>query len=327
MTAAPRALAPAKTLSRALAAQAYATDEVRLVEHDLEGCDYLVSTRGGLFGLGSGDLRRIAWGHFFGLTFDGDDVLAFEACDKPSAPSRRGRILRLRRRKNRIVSADVVVKGLDNGCHQIDLIDDALVVVDTYSQRILEIDLASSGITEHRPLGDPGSRAWACGYAHANALIAVGDLRLLLLHNGADHTGRPSELAVLDARWQLRARRPLAGAGCHDLALLENGRLLSCGSFAGELIHDDGARLKVSDLMTRGLAVGAHEVAVGGSPFAARDRRDALEGEIRLLDRDFRLRRRVRLPAPPVAIRRLDGRDLTLSRHIAELGLDLAANL
>ncbi|MBU1324639.1 MAG: hypothetical protein KJ676_05310 [Alphaproteobacteria bacterium] len=324
MTQQRHALASAKSLSLALAENAYRADEVRLLTDDLEGCDHIVSTRNGLFGLCPEGPRQIAWGRFFGLTLDGEDVLAFEACDRPSAHSRRGRIIRLRRRGGRITSADVLVKGLDNGCHQIDVIHDTLIVVDTYAQSILEIALPSAEITCHRPLGTPSREDWAGGYAHINALIAVDGLRLILLHNGADRTGRPSELAILDARWRLLERRPLPGLGCHDLALTEQGRLLSCGSFAGELFGDDGFRIKVSDMMTRGLSVGEEDIAVGGSPFGVRSRRDEFEGEVRILDRGFQLRRIVPIPAPPVAIRRLDGRDLTLSRRVAALGVKLA---
>lgn len=302
----------------ALAKRAYAEGQVRLVSRDLTGCDHLVATRLGLFAVGFGEVRLIAHGQYFGLTIDGADIFAFEACARPREPSRLGRIVRLRRDQGRIVETSVVVEGLDNGCHQIDLIGDTLVVVDTYRQRIVAIG-RGGGRAEHQPI--PGADAWSTGYVHMNSVIASGDHRLVVLHNGGEHTGLSSEVAVLDADWRLLERRPMAGSGCHNLAVLEDGTLLSCGSFAGELVGSDGLRVKVTDLMTRGLSVGGDVIAVGGSPFADRDLRDRLAGEVHFLDRNYRSLAVMPMPAPPTEIRRLDGADLSLSNHVRSRGL------
>jgi hypothetical protein len=307
-----------RALSLALAQQAYASRAVRLVSRDLTGCDHLAATRRGLFAVGLDGPRLIAHGQFFGITIEGDDIFAFEACARPRDPSRLGRIVRLRRDQGRIIGAAVVAQGLDNGCHQIDLIGDTLIVVDTYRQRLVAIG-RDGGRAEHQPI--PGADTWSTGYVHMNAVIASGDHRLVVLHNGGDHTAQCSEVAVLDADWCLLERRPLAGSGCHNLAVLEDGTLLSCGSLAGELVGSDGLRVKVTDLMTRGLSVGVDVIAVGGSPFAERDLRDGLGGEVRFLDRNYQSLAIVPMPAPPMEIRRLDGADLSLSNHVRSRGL------
>lgn len=81
--------------------------------------------------------------------------------------------------------------------------------------------------------------------------------------------------------------------------------------------------MKVTDLMTRGLSVGADVVAVGGSPFADRDLRDRLAGEVHFLDRNYRSLAimPMPMPTPPTEIRRLDGADLSLSNHVRSRGL------
>jgi hypothetical protein len=316
------ALASDRRLALALAQRAYASGEVRLVTRDLNDCDYIIATRQGLLAAGAGGWKRIAHGQFFGLTMDGSDVLAFEACDRPRSPSRMGRIVRLRVKESRIVDTEVLVTGLDNGCHQIDLIGDTLVVVDTYRQRILEI-APDATVKEFQPLAFDREQPGMADYVHFNSVLACGDRRLLLLHNDVGRTGRASEIALLDASWTMIDRRPMAGTGCHNLALLEDGAILSCGSLQGTLISTTGTQARVSSLMTRGLAVGQDVIAVGGSTFSEREHRDGEPGVLHLLDRQFRLLSSLPLPAPPTEIRRIDGNDLSLSRHVAARGLTL----
>lgn len=233
-----------------------------------------------------------------------------------------GRIIRLSVQDGRIVDAAVLVSGLDNGCHQIDLIGDTLVVVDTYRQRIMEI-APDATVTEFAPLPFERQRRDAAAYVHFNSVLACGDQRLLLLHNGGGEPHRASEIALVNSAWTVLERRPMEGTGCHNLALLEEGSVLSCGSMEGCLISSAGLRMKVSPLMTRGLAVGDDTIAVGGSTFSQRDHRDSEPGVLHMLDRGYQPLASLPLPAPPTEIRRLDGNDLSLSRRIATLGLTL----
>ncbi len=306
-------MASERRLRVALAERAYRDRTVRLTGYDLSGCTHLVATRRGLLAVNPSEQRVIAHGLFFGITVRGDDIFAFEACGEPRALEHRGRIVRLRRAGVRIASATIMAEGLNNGCHQIDCIGETLVVTDTYRQRILAIG-PDGEIREFDPMPPDGS---SFGYVHVNSLIASGDRRLLLLHNDGARTGRASEVAVLDADWRVLERRPLAGFGCHNLAILEDGVLLSCGSAAGELIGSDGVRVKVTDLMTRGLSVGQDEVVVGGSTFSERDLRDAQAGAVYFLDRRYQLLATLPLASPPMDICRIDGVDLSLSNHLS----------
>lgn len=312
-----------RQLALALARRAYAAGQIRLVTRDLSGCDYIVSTRRGLLAAGAAGWRRVAHGQYFGLTLDGNDILAFEACDRPRFPTRMGRIVRLCVQDARIVDTAVFVDGLDNGCHQIDLIGDTLIVVDTYRQRILEI-APDAKTKEFQPFPFIRERPGTADYVHFNSVLGSGDRRLLVLHNDYNRTGRTSEIALLDASWNVVERRAMAGTGCHNLALLEDGSILSCGSLEGTLINSAGMQAKVSNLMTRGLAVGQDVIAVGGSTFSEREDRDSEPGVLHLLDRKFRLLSSLPLPSPPTEIRRLDGNDLSLSRHAEALGLMLS---
>lgn len=300
----------------ALAGQAHDANTVRLTSYDLTGFDHLVATRKGLFVARPGAHRQIAHGQYYGIAIGGDTIYAFEACDRPRIRSNRGRIIRLRHRAGRIEHADVLARHLDNGCHQIDIIDGALLVTDTYNQRLLRIPLDGGETEMLHPLplpieGEPDT------YLHVNSLLACGDAIYLLLHNDSGRTGRDSAIAMFDRQWTRTGTIPLAGQGCHSLAMLEDGTLLSCGSAAGEIVGSDGRAIKISNRMTRGLSVDADRIVVGGSVFLEREARDDAPGSVDLLTRDYRPLGSVELPGPVMDIRRIDGQDRSLSAFLA----------
>jgi hypothetical protein len=310
-------LTEAERIALALAHAAYDARTVRLIRHDLTDMTHLVATRRGLFAVNEARHLRIAHGSFFGLTLRDSSIFAFEASDLAGLPTRRGRIVRLDRVGEQITGASVVVDGLDNGCHQIDFIDGRLTVLDTQNQRVLRFDAGETGYETLSPLPLMGKRAWSRGYVHINSLLQVEDRILLLLHNGFAYTGKASEIAMFDLDWRERERWPLPGHNCHNLAVLEDGMLLSCGSAAGEIIGLDGPLAKISTMMTRGLSVDARSIVVGASKFSARADRQAVPGTVTFLDRDCAIRTILDLPGAPTDIRRLDGEDLGLSGFAA----------
>lgn len=302
-------------IARALAHAAYDDGRVRLVERDLSGLTHIVSTRQGLFGVDATRHVLLAHGAFYGLTLRDGAIFAFESCDLVQLPTERGRVVRLDREGDRIAGATVLAAGLDNGCHQIDFVDGRLTVLDTRNQRVLRFGAEERGFEILHPLPRPTGHDWSQGYAHVNSLLQIGERILLLLHNGAGHTGRPSEVVVLDRGWREIARRALPGLGCHNLVALEDGTLLACGSMAGALISLTGLDLPVSTLMTRGLSVDAEGIVVGASKFTARAHRHLVPGTLTFLDRGLRTRATLRLPAAPCDVRRLDAQDLGLSAY------------
>lgn len=307
------ALADLRTEARfVLAGLAYQRGTPRIVSRDLSGFTYLAATRHGLFAIRESGHRRIAHGLFYGVTVEGPHIYAFEAGDRPRTPNRRGRIVRFRRERDTIVAADVIADGLDNGCHQIDIVRGELLVVDTYNQAIVAMALDGGARRVLHPLPRIAGVDDAA-YVHVNSLIAYDDRVLLLLHNST----RQSEVAAFDRDWRLVDRWPLAGRGCHNFALLEDGTLLSCGSLDGALIGSDGRHVKLGDMMTRGLSVDATRILVGGSTFSPRDTRDRQKGAVYFLDRDLKMRMRLTMPGPVTEIRRIDGQDRSLSPFLA----------
>lgn len=299
----------------ALAAQAHDADVVRLANADLTGCTHLIACRKGLFAANRDETRLIVHGQFYGITIDDDTIHAFEACGRPRERGSRGRIVRLRHEGGYIVEADVLACGLDNGCHQLDLIDDRIVLTDTYNQRLLSFPRKGGEATTLHPLLAPDDPSGP-GYLHVNSLLAHRDRIYLLLHNDSLRSGRDSEIAIFDRSWRRTGTIPLAGQGCHNLAILEDGMLIACGSAKGELVGPDGWRVAVSDRMTRGLSIDDEMVVVGGSVKLERAVRDEAPGEVYFLDRDYRLMTTLSLPGPVMEIRRIDGRDRSLSAYL-----------
>jgi hypothetical protein len=273
---------------------------------------YLIGSRSGLFLVGRERWVQAAEGQFFGLTLMGGDVYAFQAEPGRWSPEKRGgRIVRYRLEGERLIEAETLVSGLDNECHQVDFFDGAFFVVDTYNQAVLEFDQAWRLAGTHRPIPYAAHKDWKGGYAHMNSILGRGGDIHLMLHNGGDG---PSELLTVDRGFNVRRRVALDGVWCHDVVELEDGRILCCDSRNGRLHWLGGGHVEIDALMTRGLAVGPDEIAVGSSLFDTTPHRLLTPGFVTFLDRDFRCVARLHLPAAPTQIRRLDGLDLSLSQ-------------
>jgi hypothetical protein len=278
-----------------------------------DGPDYVVASREGLYVVNHARCRRIADGCFFGVTVKDGDLYCFKTVPHGDrdGEGRPGQIVRYRPSGHGgYCGPQVLAGGLDRNCHQVDFFDGAFWVVDTRGQRLVafDADWRCAGVRQILPPAAEDSP----GYAHLNAFLGCDDRIFVMLQNFKRQ--RPSEIVELDRDWRERRRIQLTMAACHDIVRLEDGRLIWCESHRGRLACDDGASYPIDDLLTRGLAVGADEIAVGSSLYGKRLARDLLPGFVTFLDRSYRRIARLQLPAAPTQIRRLDGADLSLSR-------------
>jgi hypothetical protein len=276
-----------------------------------EPFSHAIASRDGLFFVHRSGFSRVAEGLFFGLTVRDDALYCFEAGDRPSVPSRLGRIVRFRRTATGVGEREVLVSGLDNGCHQIDFFAGSCFVVDTYNQRILEYDRDWQLAETHFPV--PPARYGEAGpdYFHINSFLGREESIFLLLHNG--RLKRPSEILEVGRNFRERRRISLPDTACHDIVQLEDGHFLVCNSMHGSLASTHGTITEIDALLTRGLSVGRDEIVVGSSLFGHRPVRQLIPGFVTFLDRSYRRIARYHLPAAPTQIRRLDGADLSLS--------------
>lgn len=277
------------------------------------GPDYIVASREGLYVVNHVGWRCVADGCFFGVTVQGAHVYCFKTVPHENAASepRAGQIVRYRRSAAGSFSGpEVLVTGLDHNCHQIDFFDGSFYVVDTRGQSLIELDDNWRCVDVHQIL--PPAEEGSAGYAHLNSFLGCDDVIYVMLHNF--RRGLPSEIIEFDRRYRVRRTITLSLSACHDIVRLENGQFLFCESHQGRLSCDDGSSYQIDNLLTRGLAVGADEIAVGSSLYGKRLARDLLPGFVTFLDRSYRRIGRLHLPAAPTQIRRLDGFDLSLSR-------------
>lgn len=276
------------------------------------GPDYVMASRQGLFIVNRAEWRRVAEGYFFGVTVKGRHVYCFKTVSNrdPEADANPGSIVRYEYRDGALIGPESLVTGLNKNCHQVDFFDGAFYVVDTSNQRILEFDAQWRQIKIHQVL--PPVTAGGPEDPHINSLLGLGDTIYVMFHNGWSKI--PSEIVEFDRNFRERRRIVLPSTGCHDIVRLEDGRLLFCDSFKGQVARDDGASFKIDELYTRGLSVSDDEIAVGSSLYGRRLRRVLLPGFVTFLNRSYERTGRLYVPAAATQIRRLDGADLSLSQ-------------
>jgi hypothetical protein len=265
---------------------------------------YLVASRQGLYCATREKCTPLVDGAFFGIACVGDDVFAFRHDPQPSeAEPLSGRIVHYRWRDGALLERGVVADGLDHNCHQLDFFDDAFFLVDTVNQRVLEYRSDWTPAAEHRIL--PPAPRGGPGYAHLNSIAGTAETVWLMLHN--KKRGRPSEIIELDRDFRERSRIALPCSGCHDIAVLPDGRLLTCLSPRGEIAVFPGESRKIDDLWTRGLVASPDEIVVGSSLYGNRVERILLPGFLTFLDPlEYRRTGRLYLPAAPTQIRRVE---------------------
>jgi hypothetical protein len=276
-----------------------------------DGYEYLAASRQGIFLIGHEGYRKLADGQFFGITVSGDSIYVFRtvSLDEAASNPNQGAIIQYRYVDGSLSEPQERVSGLDYNGHQIDFYDGSFWLVDSGHQRILEYDRDWTCVGEHRVA--PVTDRRGPDDVHVNSFHGAGDRIRVMFHNG--HRNRPSEIVEFDRQFRELNRIRLDSTGCHDIVPLEDGTLLYCESIRGQIASADGARYKIDELYTRGLAVGENEIAVGSSLYGARASRALLPGFVTFLDRDYRRIARIHIPAAVTQMCRLDGVDRSLS--------------
>jgi hypothetical protein len=248
----------------------------------LEAIEALVAAGRGLYLLSGGRVRKLARGRFYGLTRDEEAYYAF--CSHPRGA--RGSIYRLGLDAGRISGSRRLFSGLTRGVHQIDIVDDRLLVLDSYRNEIVVLDRRGRVQRRLHPLGRLRSGRDSENYAHLNSVQAVGDRVYVLAHNETYKTGRRSEILVLDReRLTVRDRIPDV-AGCGHNVVARDGLFLVCDSLGGTVTNHGLVVFKPSTF-TRGVAVNDDLVLVGGSVYSDRGTRLSSDVFVYALDRQF----------------------------------------
>jgi hypothetical protein len=81
--------------------------------------DYVVASRNGLYFIKKDAWMKFREGLFFGVTVRRGKLYCFESGESACNPGRRGRIVRFEC-DDGSAAPEVLVEGLDDGCHQVD---------------------------------------------------------------------------------------------------------------------------------------------------------------------------------------------------------------
>jgi hypothetical protein len=293
----------------------YSEDRIRLTDRDLSGYSHVVASRLGLFVANAVSWKRIANGSFFGITVNNNDIYCFQSCGRLRATENRGRIVKFSVQHERIETVDVLLRGLDDGCHQIDFIGEDLFIVDCYNGEILEAQRATRITSTLRPLGKL-ARQDAMSRYHINSLTGHPDGTIwLLLHNNHHDA---SEIAVMSRTGALLRRVTLNACAAHNIVLTgDDLEYLICDSARGKVVSGSGIVVADGMMMTRGLALDDAICVIGESAIAPRERRRYASGKIHFFERrNWKLISTLALPGAPTDIRRIDGNDLSITNYL-----------
>lgn len=292
-----------RAIKMALARDAYERNMVRISKPDLTAYTWLVASHRGVFAVAEDRVCTAIHGWFFGICRHENQFYLYENCGLRDRSVYLGRIVRIDLINGRLANPAVLVTGLHTNCHQVRVIDGLLCVVDTANQAIRRYTLDGELVDVKHPFPVARSNSRTGAYLHLNSVAKIGSRIAVMRHNGKTLPEKASELAWLDADWNLLSLHPLDGQWCHDIVEDEHGVLWHCGSKAGQLLTSDGCKIAISDdMLTRGLAISDGRIIVGISSFGPRKTRHSLLGGVVILDRAFNRIADIELDGPPTDI-------------------------
>jgi hypothetical protein len=277
---------------------------------------FVASTNNGVILWAAGAPRMLSPGRHFGLTLRGGRVYAFQLT------GRHGRVVSFDAGENRPDRIVTHLYGFNRWIHQLDFVDDELVVVDTLRNRLLiypDVERARrrSCATSHRtiPLTPADRRGRESpNYRHFNSIYRHGAAIYVMAHNHTFVTGRKSEIWILDRRYRLQEVLPAGGSCCHNMIMHETG-LITCRSLE-QTVAVGGHDVFKAAGFTRGAAYDGKWLLIGCSTFAEDFAgRDHDDSKVAVLASDMTVLGHVNFPRSSIRDIRLLTGDRGLSNH------------
>jgi hypothetical protein len=304
----------------AIGAYAYATNHVDIVDRCVNGYTHLMASRQGIFAVNRTSYKQLIRGRFFGLTIKDGDAYCFQACGKfpdlHAPPARanqpKGRVLRIRIERNRITDVTVIVRGLDDGCHQIEFVGDDLFIVDCCNGALLKLSPNSTECKAYYPLGR-FSRLIAGETYHMNSVAGHVDGSIWLLLHKCNKA--PSEIVVLNKNLEIARRFEVDAGSAHNIVFTNDElEYLVADSFGGRIVSAAGPVVDGLSTMPRGISLDDTTCVFGESFFETRLFRQYVPGRIHFADRQsWKIRSTLDVPAAPTEIKRVDGKDFAVT--------------
>lgn len=213
------------------------------------------------------------------------------------------------------------IEGLSYAVHQIDFVNDDLLLTDTYhnSFRVFR-DIADKSLCRPddalrilTPRGLVASRKDK-NYCHINSIYCDSNKIYILAHNNTFKTGRKSEIFIYDLDYNKIDIWPTPYSSAHNF--YRGDMELICDSESGTLMKNNEVAFECDDKsFTRGLSVSDDYIIVGSSGISpVREDRQYLDGNIYILDINFNRVAKIAIPKTQIMdIRRVDKSDYGLS--------------
>lgn len=265
----------------------------------------IIATKNGLYILENNHLYKILNGEYYGITLYGNNTYIFEKINN------KGRIIAFKKSICVKQKYEIFIDDISPGCHQIDFIDNYLFITDTYNNRLLKYNLDGDKINEYYPLGKLSNSRESHNYSHINSIYGFRESIYILCHNESKKTGKKSEIIKLNNKMKVIKKIKIDALSAHNCVIYDD-KILVCDSLNKRLIYDNIEVLKCN-LFTRGLSVFNDLIFVGGSEYANRDKREFAKGAIFVLDNNFNLIDKVKMPAMVQEIRGTNHEDYSFS--------------
>ncbi len=250
---------------------------------------FVFSSQSGVVLYQDGVFRRITERASYGVTVNkAGGLLIQEFPGLEFLGSDRWHFARIIRKESTNSAAVPVVRFLNPGVHQIDVVDGRLAVAETHLNAISLFDLGSGQLVQQvLPAGTPDNGHASANFKHFNSIYADGHDIYLVASNNMVTLGRVSEIFKLDRDWQVISVITTPSGHAHNV-YVEDGVIWYCNSLQGELVVDSDVAFKTDRYMTRGLANNGHHILVGGSDITDRASRVSAYGGIFVLDASFK---------------------------------------
>jgi hypothetical protein len=195
--------------------------------------------------------------------------------------------------------------------HQIDFINEKLVIVDTAKNRILIYPTFDSFPTTVLPNGIQ-TDGYVDSYLHLNSIFCYNDVLYVIAHNqGVRFRKRLSKLYKISMNdYSVFECVELRGVGCHNI-YVDNDGILFLDSLNGNVMRNDQYVAKFDGYL-RGLSIIDDNYVIGSTAFAS-SRSDRNLGSILIFDKDLGLLSKNPVDYAIFEIRCFDKPDYSLS--------------
>jgi len=256
----------------------------------IEGGRFFLGTKTGLLYFDGEKLWCLFEGRVYGITHCRDRWYAtwnYPICFRDKRLATAGSILSFRFDEEQIQDLRIETAPLDEELHQIDAWKEHLYVTDTAQNRVLKYSITPSGLSyeaAYYPRGGLQKGKKSDNYAHINSVFRRDGHVYLMYHNHTRHTGRASQVGVLDESWRPVRIVDTTADSAHNVFRDDEG-IIYCDSRNGRLVRE-GRTLWKKDMYLRGFAASEEDWFIGGSAFAERSERDHTPAYVYRLDRD-----------------------------------------